>query len=376
MNKEFNYKLYKNTFEKAQAPDSLKQQILGMPERKRVHAVSTFGRVAIAAAALVICFVASNVITWAGTGQMWVITVSRSLFNDHVEKIESHMTVPDFETSNIPEAETTEEAAVREEIVLPESDFPVSDFQEPDQETDDLYEKEYLETIIPRYYRALETGKVFQFDYILVNDDTFGPVHSYEYVRQFTADDLKDAYFSEDYDWIRIDGENYYVKQSYLGAYNDIDDVLPDELEQYYNSGDPLDTTYGYSGDNIFILRIFSEKNWTEDRPEILAVEGVECIKTSIAVPISEGRVAIYSNEDQTLVRYLSEEECLSVEISWNGKAVRIGGEYYMITLGKSGQSDSFDEIHLFSPEGYGGDAGTDDLDSLNYYSLADFGIK
>ena len=170
-------------------------------------------------------------------------------------------------------------------------------------------------------------------------------LHEYRFVRVFDSDELEKAFFKDDYSKLQIGNNDYYIKWGFPGQFKEADSELPD-IDEW-----------------TVILRVFSEENWLESK-RILAIEQHEGVKNGVAIPLSNGDIGIYSNDENVLVRTLSREELQNVLIAENGVFVKIEGETFIVNYTRD------DDIHLRPVEGYGGDAKMLDSEQYKYYSL------
>ena len=377
MNQDNNKKYYKDTVSKLHASEDLREAILNLPEKKNVRHLSAFVKAVIIAAAVIFSFGISNLITWAASGTAWIVTVSNDLFNAHVEKLNEHY--PALREDSFSESDTAEESVAELEDILSQmsietypadeaaataENYEPGDIVVKDDLTDgqldalwDNYQKTYEQEVRNSCDEAVEKGYVYLFEMILEYDEEWGlPLHKYRYIKSFSPEELEGAQFNADYEWIKIQGENYHVMVSHVGDFKELDAGMPD-----------LDW-------ETRILRVFTEENYKE-QAEIKATEGLEYIKKNLAIPIYEGRVAVYSNEDDSLIRTFTEEECHNAEISENFQVVRIAGELYMVTYKIADDHKTTEEIRLRSPESYKGDAKTEGIEQYNFNTMADFNI-
>ena len=345
---------YKNTISKLHAPEELRSTILNLPDKRNKPSMSGWIRAAIIAAAVVFSFVISNFITWAANGTPWVVTVSDSLFNEQLEKMSEHY--PSLQEDSFTYTQNTTEADPT--VAKHEENLNIDDLS--NEQLDalwDNYQNSYQQELRQSCDYAVAHGYVYLFEKVLEYNEEWGlPLHDYNYIKAFTPEELEGAQFSDDYEWIKIQGENYHVMVSHVGDFNELDDEMPDLKWE------------------TRILRVFTEENYNKFA-EIMTIEGLESIKKNLAIPIYEGRVAAYSNEDDSLIRTFSEEECHNAEISENSQVVKIAGELYMVTYKIDFDTHSTIEIRLKSPDGYRGDAKTEGIDQYKFYTMADFNI-
>lgn len=349
---------YKSAYSKISAPEELKNKIERIPQTRRMQ-ISIAAKISLIAAAVVLCFVLSNLVTWAATGSPWIYTVSDSMYTNELNKIKERHPLPESVMESTLENKNT---GVDESADLESADLSGLDFDNlsPDEkEMADRYFESWAEGNERSIRKeALNAGYVYQFEKIEEYNEEWGvPLHGYRFVKAFSSEELDGAQFNDDYTWINIQGEDYFIMRNYIGDFRELDQNLP-ELEEWTS-----------------VLRVFSKENY-ENWPKIMADESTEYMKKFLAQPIYEGKVALYSNEDRSLIRTFTEDECHNAEISENFQVVRIAGELYMVTYIPEENGIDTKEIRLYPPEGYGGDAKTGGIDQLQFYTMADFNIE
>ena len=371
-----NKKYYKETISKVKAPEELREKILGLSDGNYRKHFFVIAKAAVIAAAVILSFGVSNLITWAANGTAWIVTVSNYLFNTQVKKLNEHY--PVLNEDSFSDSDTAEESVAELGEILSQmsietypsdeaataENYEAGEIVVKDHLTDrqldtvwDNYQKVYEQEVRMSCDEAVENGYVYLFEMILEYDEKWGlPLHNYRYIKTFTPEELEGAQFNENYEWIKIQGENYHVMVSHVGDFNELDNEMPD-----------LDW-------ETRILRVFTEENYKE-QAQIRAIEVLESIKKDLAIPIYEGRVAVYSNEDDSLIRTFTEEECHNAEISENFQVVKIAGELYMVTYKIADDHITTEEIRLRSPEGYKGDARTDGIEQYSFYTMDEFNI-
>lgn len=220
-------------------------------------------------------------------------------------------------------------------------------FEKSQEQNFDNPEAQFNKGLPYKFKTALAEGHVYQYE-MFMNEDR---LHDYRFLHAFSKTELEDAEFTEDYSRIVIQGNTYVIKWGYPGELNEIDRELPD-MEEW-----------------TVILRVFTEENWKEGF-EIYAREVFEGTRERIVFPIYEGRAAIYSNEDESFIRDLTEEEIRSAEISENGLFVRIGKEIYITTLRFDEDFQNVEEVRLKPQEGYKGDAGFQNPEEYKFFTI------
>lgn len=99
------------------------------------------------------------------------------------------------------------------------------------------------------------------------------------------------------------------------------------------------------------------------------ALEAITWMQKSVVIPIYEGHVSAYSNEDGSLLRTFSRSECEKAEISDKGEVVRIAGELYIVTLDTDEQGKT-SEVRLFPADGYTGNPPVPAPDEQTLYRI------
>ena len=211
-------------------------------------------------------------------------------------------------------------------------------------------EKKAYQALPPKYKKALESNYIYLYEMYADENNN----HAYRYVRAFSEEELKDATFSDDYSRIIIQNKPYIIKWGYPGQLREEDDRLP-EMDEW-----------------TVILRVFTEENW-EKGNEIFAKEIFEGIKREVIIPISEGRAAIYSNEDESLIRTITDEEISIAKVSENGVFVIIDEATYIVNYSFNEDFTIVEEIRLRPRDGYKGDAGFQNPDDYKFFTISEW---
>ena len=160
-NKKDNHNFYQNTFNKVHASDELVRKVKSMTKDNAKRKIYTLRKVLCVAAAAVFLFVASNIVTYAATGETWIemITV-RVNFNGEDKDID--FTKRTYENGNVSYEMT---------IPVEDKDGKVEDYTiKLADETKEGYEYSGVDGIdaIQTYSPKLveENGKIY-----LVDDD-------------------------------------------------------------------------------------------------------------------------------------------------------------------------------------------------------------
>ena len=313
--------IYKSTYSKAQAPEDLKSKVSGLSKSPKGRRAKIARGLAIAAVTVLVCFVLSNFATLVTSGSFWI--------------------------ENIVAKHLNEEIVTRNEDGIPL-------VHDEEEEHDDL-EQQFDRSMIRNYNLALEKGYIFQYEEFL-NEEM---VHDYRFIKAFTADELENAEFSNDYSRIYINGEPYVIKWGYTGEHRlfspEEGELFPELLKD----------------DFTVILRVFTEENWKEGR-EAFAREIFEGVKRDTIIPIVEGDVCIINNEDSS-ARDLTEEELNKMSINSNGTFAKIEDVYYVVTYDWNQETSSSDGIILRPLEGYPGDAQFVDPEKYPYFTIEDW---
>ena len=215
------------------------------------------------------------------------------------------------------------------------------------EEKEDDLAAQFNRELIYKYDTALSCGYVFQYE-MFMNENM---VKDYRFIRAFSDEELAGASFTDDYSHIIIGGESYVIKWGYPGQFRQADDNLL-ELDE-----------------RTVILRVFTEENWKEGS-EIFAREVFEGTKKNVVIPISEGRASFFSNEDDSFIRSITDEEISNAKISENGVFVDIKGDLYIVTYLFNESVTEVLEIRLRSREGYKGDAGFLNPDNYRFFTI------
>ncbi len=89
--KKYIKSVYKNAYSKINAPEELKKRLMDIPSARGRKHKAVLLKITLIAAAVLICFVLSNLATWAATGRPWVVTVSDSMYKRELNKaMEEH----------------------------------------------------------------------------------------------------------------------------------------------------------------------------------------------------------------------------------------------------------------------------------------------
>lgn len=159
-NNKDNHNFYQNTFNKVHASDELVRKVKSMTKDNAKRKIYTLRKVLCVAAAAVFLFVASNIVTYAATGETWIemITVNIKINGEN----------KDMDVAKI----TDENGNLSYEMTIPaeNKDGEMADFSfKIADETRDGYEYKGIEGIeIQTYSPKLveENGKIY-----LVDDD-------------------------------------------------------------------------------------------------------------------------------------------------------------------------------------------------------------
>lgn len=220
---------------------------------------------------------------------------------------------------------------------------------EKESDTSDT-EAQFIKRLPEKFGNAVLNGYVYQYEMFL-NNQMF---HDYRFIRAFTEEELKEASFTDDYSRIVIQNETYVIQWGYPGQLPADDGNLP-EMDEW-----------------TVILRVYTEDNWREGS-EIFAKEVYEGNKRDVIIPISEGRASIYSNEDESFIRKLTDSEIAAAKISENGVFVNINGDLFIVTYQFNDDFTEVLEIKLRPRDGYNGDAGALDPGEYQYFTIEEW---
>lgn len=116
--------LYRSTFDEIHAPEELKRKVIIMAETKPKRKIYAIRKVLYVAAAIIVLFCASNIITYAATGETWIEkTVMQFCIHGEFQEVEMTKKVDENGIAAY-EGDYTDENGlpVKEIIVADESD--------------------------------------------------------------------------------------------------------------------------------------------------------------------------------------------------------------------------------------------------------------